>query len=80
MQPILRFWSFFVLLFFSVVISGYYLRVQPEIVMILLFLLYGFFLAIALWRGIQLNNKWLYSAIVFQLLFSVLAPLYFSNF
>lgn len=80
MQQIFRFWVVFIILFLGTVLGGIFFWWDSNIIIGILLWLYFIFQGIAVWRGIKQDERWLFSAIILQLLFSTLGPLYYSNF
>lgn len=81
MKKYILFWLIFFALFFGIVAVTYYLRIDADIVVALLLILYFVFQGIALYQARkQKDSKWIISSMIVQTLFAVCSPLYYSNF
>lgn len=80
MKHILLHWLTFFVLFFGTVALGYSLNFDPNVVIVILLVLYFLFQGLAIRYAYKKGGNWIYASIIVQVLFAVLSPLYYSNF
>jgi len=80
MKKIFLFWWLFALLFFSTVLVSYSVWLDPNVVIVLLLVLYALFQLFSLRQAFKHGRDWILASIFLQAILAMCSPLYFSNF